>query len=151
MKWVLKPTLNGPANYPESSAWLLAPQTWKTAEGSDVVLIRKPTASNLSHRLLNPFISRNIQTAGTLGDLASLLNTPDDWEARYNLSFTHSTVPPTYSPSNNGSFLSKITTAIVNNQEGNFQAMNHLQNEFFWRNGRCNNQNTENALPLLPQ
>jgi hypothetical protein len=68
----------------ENSAWLLAPQTWKTAEGSDVVLIRKPTASNLSHRLLNPFIYRNIQTAGTLDDLASLLDTPDDWEVRYN-------------------------------------------------------------------
>ena len=68
----------------ENSAWLLAPQTWKTAEGSDVVLIRKPTASNLSHRLLNPFIYRNIHTAGTLDDLASLLDTPDDWEVFYN-------------------------------------------------------------------
>jgi hypothetical protein len=47
-------------------------------------LIKKPTASNLSHRLLNPFIYRNIQTAGTLDDLASLLDTPDDWEVRYN-------------------------------------------------------------------
>ena len=47
-------------------------------------MIRKPTASNLSHRLLNPFIYRNIQTAGTLNDLAILLDTPDDWEVRYN-------------------------------------------------------------------
>ena len=68
----------------ENSAWILEPQTWKTAEGSDVVLIRKPTASNLSHRLLNPFIYRNIQTAGTLDDLATLLDTPDGWEVRYN-------------------------------------------------------------------
>ena len=68
----------------ENSSWILEPQTWKTAEGSDVVLIRKPTASNLSHRLLNPFIYRNIQTAGTLDDLSSLLDTPDDWEVRYN-------------------------------------------------------------------
>ncbi|KAH9265487.1 hypothetical protein BASA83_011082 [Batrachochytrium salamandrivorans] len=45
----------------ETSAWVLEPQTWKTTEGTDVVLIRKPTASNLSHRLLNPFIYRNIQ------------------------------------------------------------------------------------------
>ena len=68
----------------ENSAWILEAQAWKTAEGSDVVLIRKPTASNLSHRLLNPFIYRNIHTAGTLDDLASLLDTPDDWEVRYN-------------------------------------------------------------------
>ena len=33
----------------ENTAWILEPQIWKTAEGSDVVLIRKPTASNLSH------------------------------------------------------------------------------------------------------
>ncbi|KAI8896739.1 hypothetical protein BC833DRAFT_527887 [Globomyces pollinis-pini] len=66
------------------SAWILEPQTWKTAEGSDVVLIRKPAASNLAHRLLNPFIYRNIQTAGTLNDLAILLDTIDDWEVRYN-------------------------------------------------------------------
>jgi hypothetical protein len=68
----------------ENSAWILEPQAWETAEGSDVVLIRKPTASNLSHRLLNPFIYRNIHTAGTLDDLSSLLDTPDDWEVRYN-------------------------------------------------------------------
>jgi len=68
----------------ENSAWILEPQTWKTAEGTDVVLIRKPTASNLSHRLLNPFIYRNIQTAGTLNDLGILLDTPHDWELRYN-------------------------------------------------------------------
>ena len=68
----------------ENSAWILEPQAWETTEGSDVVLIRKPTASNLSHRLLNPFIYRNIYTAGTLDDLASLLDTPDDWEVRYN-------------------------------------------------------------------
>ncbi|KAH6598525.1 hypothetical protein BASA50_003564 [Batrachochytrium salamandrivorans] len=68
----------------ETSAWVLEPQTWKTTEGTDVVLIRKPTASNLSHRLLNPSIYRNIQNVGTLDDLATLLDTPDDWEVRYN-------------------------------------------------------------------
>ncbi|KAH6583368.1 hypothetical protein BASA60_001492 [Batrachochytrium salamandrivorans] len=68
----------------ETSAWVLEPQTWKTTEGTDVVLIRKPTASNLSHRLLNPFIYRNIQNVGTLDDLAALLDTPGDWEVRYN-------------------------------------------------------------------
>jgi hypothetical protein len=68
----------------ENSAWILEPQAWSATENSPVVLIRKPTASNISHRPLNPFIYRNIQTAGTLDDLASLLDTPDDWEVRYN-------------------------------------------------------------------
>ena len=68
----------------ENSAWILEPQTWQTSDGTDVVLIRKPTASNMSHRLLNPFIYRNIRNLGTLDDLAALLDTPDDWEERYN-------------------------------------------------------------------
>ena len=68
----------------ENSAWKLETQTWKTTENRPVVLIRKPTASNMSHRLLNPFIYRNIKNVGTLNDLAALLDTPDDWEARYN-------------------------------------------------------------------
>ena len=68
----------------ETSAWLLEPQSWKTTEGTDVVLIRKPTASDLSHRVLNPFIYRNIQNVGTLDQLATLLGTPSDWESKYN-------------------------------------------------------------------
>ena len=68
----------------ENSAWILEPQAWETAEGSDVVLIRKPTASNMSHRLLNPFIYRKIKNVGTFNDLAALRDTPDDWEERYN-------------------------------------------------------------------
>ncbi|KAJ3012162.1 UNVERIFIED_CONTAM: hypothetical protein HDU68_001345, partial [Siphonaria sp. JEL0065] len=63
----------------ENSSWILEPQPWQTTEGTDVVLIRKPTASNLSH-LLNPHIYRNIRNVGTLDDLAALLDTPDDWE-----------------------------------------------------------------------
>eukprot|EP00842_Homolaphlyctis_polyrhiza_P006826 jgi/Hompol1/732/HPOL_000926-RA len=66
------------------SAWVLEPQVWKTAEGADVVLIRKPTASNMSNRLLNPYIYRNIQNVGTLDNLATLLDTPGDWKERYN-------------------------------------------------------------------
>jgi hypothetical protein len=68
----------------EHSAWLLESQTWKTIEGTDVVLVRKPSASNLSHRLLNPYIYRNIRNVGNLDSLATLLNTPDDWETNYN-------------------------------------------------------------------
>ena len=66
------------------STWLLAPQNKITTEGTQVVLIRKPTASKLSHRLLNPFVYSNLQSIDTLNDLAVLLNTPEDWEVRYN-------------------------------------------------------------------
>ena len=38
------------------------------------------TESEGSHRLLNPFIYRNIKNLGTLNDLGALLDTPDDWE-----------------------------------------------------------------------
>jgi hypothetical protein len=68
----------------ENSAWILEPRSWETSEGTPVVLIRQPAASNMSHRLLNPFIYRNIRNAGTLNDLAAFLDTPDDWEERYN-------------------------------------------------------------------
>jgi hypothetical protein len=68
----------------EPSAWVLEPQNWKADDDSDVILIRKPTASNLSHRVLNPHIYRNIQNLGTLDDLAILLETQLDWEERYN-------------------------------------------------------------------
>jgi hypothetical protein len=65
------------------SSWILEPQSWTITEGSPVILIRKPTVSNLSHLHLNPFIYRSIQSAGTLTDLARLLDTPGDWEERY--------------------------------------------------------------------
>ena len=68
----------------ENSGWILEPQLWKTTEDTQVILIKNPTASNLSHRLLNPFIYRNIRSAGTLDDLAKLLDSPSDWEVRYN-------------------------------------------------------------------
>jgi hypothetical protein len=66
------------------SSWILVPQSWTTTEGSPVILIRRPTASNLSHFLLNPFIYRSIQAVDTLYDLAGLLDAPDDWEERCN-------------------------------------------------------------------
>ena len=75
---------NGQYMDEQISAWMLKRQTWNTTEDDPVILIRKPTASNLSHRLLNPFIYRNIQNACSLNQLATLLDTPDDWEMRYN-------------------------------------------------------------------
>ena len=71
---------------PESggSSWILESQPRTTSEGTNVVLIRKPTASNLSHRLLNPYIYRNIGNVGSLDALARLLQSPSDWEAQYN-------------------------------------------------------------------
>ena len=68
----------------ENSGWILEPQSWPTALGTNVILIRKPMASNLSHRLLNPHVYRNIGNVGSLNDLARHLHTPGDWEARYN-------------------------------------------------------------------
>ena len=67
------------------SACILESQAWKTTEGSEVILIRKPTASYMSHRILNPHIYRNIRNVGTLDGLALLLETHDDWEKRYSL------------------------------------------------------------------
>ena len=70
----------------ERSACILEGQDTKTA-GTDsipVVLIRKPTASNMSHRLLNPYIYRNIQNVDSLKDLAALLETRKDWLEKYN-------------------------------------------------------------------
>ena len=66
------------------SHWFVEPQSWKADNGSDVILVRKPTASNLSHRVLNPYIYRNIRNAGTLDNLAALLESPGDWAERYN-------------------------------------------------------------------
>jgi hypothetical protein len=65
------------------STWILEPQEWKTTEGADVILIRKPTDSLLTHRQLNPYIYRNIKEISALDELASLLDTPPDWETTY--------------------------------------------------------------------
>lgn len=62
-------------------SWVLEPQTWDASADTKVVFVRKPTASNLSHRNLNPFLYRNIQNVGTLDDLAALLVSVD-WEAK---------------------------------------------------------------------
>ena len=66
------------------AAWVLKRQTWKATDDTFVELIQKPTASNVLHTALNPMIYRNVQNAGSLNDLAVLLKSPEDWEARYN-------------------------------------------------------------------
>ena len=66
-----------------NSAWTVSRQPWKTADEKDVILIKRPTASCLSHRLLNPYIYRNIKDVGSLDNLASLLEAPNDWESIY--------------------------------------------------------------------
>ena len=45
------------------AGWKLESQIW---ENQEFQLIVKSTASKLSHRLLNPFIYRNIQNVGSL-------------------------------------------------------------------------------------
>jgi hypothetical protein len=64
--------------------WNLLPTPDVMPLQPDVMLIVKPTASYMSHRLLNPYVYRNIRNLGTLQDLADLLNTPNDWESHYN-------------------------------------------------------------------
>jgi hypothetical protein len=67
-----------------SPTWVLERQQWKTTDGSDVILIRKPTASSLSNRLLNPYLYRNVQNVGEMDHLASILDAPTNWEEMYN-------------------------------------------------------------------
>ena len=70
--------------------WVLEDmQTPIPGSNSTVVLIRKPTASNMSHRALNPYIYRNIRSGGAdLDSLARQLDAPEDWEQRYNNQIT---------------------------------------------------------------
>ena len=68
----------------EVSGWTLEPRSASTPPSGDTIqLIRKPTASKMSHRLLNPFIYRNLQDVGTFDDLATLLDSPSNWIERY--------------------------------------------------------------------
>ena len=64
----------------EIAGWNADRQIWQNQEFQ---LVLKPMASKLSHRLLNPFIYRNIQNVGSLDQLAILLDSPPDWEVRY--------------------------------------------------------------------
>ncbi|KAJ3316531.1 hypothetical protein HDV06_003312 [Boothiomyces sp. JEL0866] len=64
--------------------WEKKPLQKRTKSGLPIVLIVKPTASKMSHRLLNPYIYRNIKDVGDLTGLAAMLNTPPNWEELYN-------------------------------------------------------------------
>ena len=66
------------------SDWIVKAQKNKTSKGETVELISRPTASNLSHRLLNPYIYRNIKEIESLNHLATLLETPNEWESIFN-------------------------------------------------------------------
>ena len=63
--------------------WSLLQTDNLTTDGAPVILIEKPTASQLKHQLLNPYIYMNLKKIDTLNDLASLLDTPSDWEDTY--------------------------------------------------------------------
>ena len=69
----------------EQTSWtLLHHEALKCSDGSDAVFIRNPTASKLGYRVMNPYLYRNIRSAGsTLKELASLIGSPPDWENRY--------------------------------------------------------------------
>ncbi|KAJ3253378.1 hypothetical protein HK103_000698 [Boothiomyces macroporosus] len=66
-------------------------EQWETRElkktnsaGVPIKLVVKPQASKMSHRLLNPYIYRNIKDIDGLAGLATMLNTPPNWEEKYN-------------------------------------------------------------------
>lgn len=58
-------------------------QTHQTSEGQNVILIFRPTASHIFHRLLNPYVYRYIKYLGSLDFMAQLLKSPREWEVRY--------------------------------------------------------------------
>ncbi len=63
--------------------WILLPQTTSTPAGVPIILIKKPTASAMSYRVLHPFLYRKIKDVGSLNDMARLLRSPSDWEDIY--------------------------------------------------------------------
>jgi hypothetical protein len=73
--------------------YLAAQSTWitevyKAVETADqrlhdVSLVKRPTASKISHEALNPYVYRQTQRIESLDALATLLKAPDDWERRY--------------------------------------------------------------------
>ncbi len=69
---------------PLTNDWILETQSTVSSEGDNVVLIRKPTASYLGHRFLNPYAYSMIQDVGSLTDIAALLKAPEDWVEIYN-------------------------------------------------------------------
>ncbi|KAJ3253714.1 hypothetical protein HK103_000372 [Boothiomyces macroporosus] len=68
----------------EIEQWEKKPLPKKTKAGLPIILIVKPTASKMSHRLLNPYIYRNINDVGGLAGLSTMLNTSSNWEELYN-------------------------------------------------------------------
>ena len=53
-------------------------------EGGDTIqLIVKPIASKMNYKLLHPLFYCDLKELGTLDNLATLVNAPTDWEARY--------------------------------------------------------------------
>ena len=51
-------------------------------ESSQVVEILKPTASKMPYNVLNPFIYRMVDDAGSLEAIATLLEARQDWRDR---------------------------------------------------------------------
>jgi hypothetical protein len=65
--------------------WVLLPQTWLSGSGTNVLLVRRPTASNMVHHLLHPGVYKGIQSIPTLDAFANLVGAPRDWEEKYNM------------------------------------------------------------------
>ncbi len=54
------------------------------SSANDIFLIQKPTASGLSHYLLNPYVYNDLQPIGSIEDLANELGAPGNWKPRCN-------------------------------------------------------------------
>jgi hypothetical protein len=72
--------------------WNAEKQTWKTSLEKVVELIRKPTASYITHHALNPHLYRTLKALYSLSRLAELLRCPADWEERCNAIVSNSTI-----------------------------------------------------------
>ena len=49
-------------------------------DGREICLIERPTASHISHKLLNPYLYRNVKDLGSLDDFAQFIGAPTSWE-----------------------------------------------------------------------
>jgi hypothetical protein len=59
--------------------WKLDPEPkYPTEKG--VVLVKNPRGSDMSYRVLNPFLYRTVQGIQTFDELASFLKAPSNWK-----------------------------------------------------------------------
>ena len=77
-------------------SWEVQPQESTTSEGTQVQLIKWPTASQLSYMLLHPFLYRNLGRLENLNELAELLDAPQNWNEICNRILDHQVITATF-------------------------------------------------------